>query len=69
MFEKDKIRKISSKLTPKYVQILEKLVYQNLSIDSMHLSVMNIWEELQLCAINIHNEKIFIHTVDHSVVR
>ena len=29
----------------------------------MHLCVMDIWEELQLCAINIHNEKKFLLTM------
>ena len=29
----------------------------------MYLCVMDIWEELQICAINIHNEKKFLRTM------
>ena len=63
MFGKDKIQDYFVKIDIKMCKFFKKLFFKNLSIYSMHLCVKKIWEELQLCAINIHNEKFFIHTV------
>ena len=35
----------------------------------MHLCVMKIWKELQLCAINIHSEKKFLATMNRSEIK
>ena len=44
-------------------KFFRKYFIKNLSIFSMHLCVMDIWEEVHLYAIKIDDEKFFLPTM------